>query len=406
MRNRIMEGKWLGPMLAIALAGLLLFIACAPKAPVEEEKVVEVGFMAGLTGPAAAASQYAFRTAVDYTEYFNEEDGIPEVTVKLTWADTGYKLDQAVGTYRKWAQKGLPIFILVLMEETTVLSPMAAKDELPYITLAQSESAMYPPGWVYSIYPTEAERFSAWCDWIMENWQGERPPRVAFLGADMAYGREAEAQGTKYAGSIGIEMLPMEFVPVVPLDATAQLLRLSERGADFVYVTGIWSTALPIMRDAQRLGLVGEMRFGGYENTQSRALLEALGPDAEGYLCPRVAPWVEEVEIPGIKLVRDLQMKYRGRLDVQGDEAHGFRAAYVAFEAVKRAIGEVGYENVDGAAVNRALLSMKDFDPYGIGPITYTADDHRGSNRVSVYQVKGGEVVPVADWREAPMLAP
>jgi ABC-type branched-subunit amino acid transport system substrate-binding protein len=101
-----------------------------------------------------------------------------------------------------------------------------------------------------------------------------------------------------------------------------------------------------------------------------------------------------------------LQMKYRGRLDVQGDEAHGFRAGYVAFEAVKRAVEEAGYENVDGTAVNRALLSMKDFDPYGIGPITYTADDHRGSNRVSVYQVRGGEVVRAADWREAPMLVP
>jgi len=406
VQNRILEGKWLGTMLAVVLAGLLLFTACAPKALVKEEQVVEIGFMAGLTGPAAAASQYAFRTSVDYTKYFNEEGGIPGITAKLTWADTAYKLDQAVSTYRRWTERGLPIFILVLMEETTVLSPMAAKDELPYITLAQSEGAMYPPGWVYSIYPTEAERFSVWCDWILENWQEDRPPRVAFMGADMAYGREPEGQGTKYAESIGIEMLPMEFVPVLPLDVTTQLVRLNERGADFVYITGIWSTALPIMRDAERLGLIGQIRFGGYENTQSRALLEGLGPGAEGYVCPRVAPWVEQVEIPGIKLIRHLQMKYRGRLDVQGDEAHGFRAAYVAFEAVKRAVEEVGYENVDGAAVATALLSMKDFDPYGIGPITYTADDHRGSNRVSVYQVKGGEVVRVADWREAPMLVP
>jgi branched-chain amino acid transport system substrate-binding protein len=112
------------------------------------------------------------------------------------------------------------------------------------------------------------------------------------------------------------------------------------------------------------------------------------------------------VEVPGIKLLRDLQMKYRGRLDVQGDEAHGFRAAYVTCEALKRAVEEVGYENVGGAAVNRALLSMKDFDPYGIGPITYTAEDHRGSNGVRIYQVRGGEVVPVTDWREAPMLLP
>ncbi len=112
------------------------------------------------------------------------------------------------------------------------------------------------------------------------------------------------------------------------------------------------------------------------------------------------------MEVPGIKLLRDFQMKYWGRLDIQGDEAHSLRVAYVACEAMKRAVEDVGYENLDGAALKEGLDSMKDFDTYGIGPITYTPEDHRGSNLAKIYQVKGGEVVPVTDWREAPMLVP
>jgi hypothetical protein len=63
-------------------------------------------------------------------------------------------------------------------------------------------------------------------------------------------------------------------------------------------------------------------------------------------------------------------MKYWRRLDIQDDEAHGFRVGYVVCEAIKIAVKGVGHENLDWAAVHKALSSMKDFAPYGIGRIT------------------------------------
>jgi hypothetical protein len=83
------KSKRLVIVLAIGLMALLLVAACAPTA--EEEKVVQLGFIAGLTGPIAAPSQYGFRTLEDYTKYFNEAEGIYGVTIKLSWADTNYQ---------------------------------------------------------------------------------------------------------------------------------------------------------------------------------------------------------------------------------------------------------------------------------------------------------------------------
>jgi branched-chain amino acid transport system substrate-binding protein len=406
MKNRIKGGIQIAVLL-LGLAALLLLSACVPTVPVEEEKVVEIGLIAELTGPAGTASQYVFWGLGNYVNYFNEKEGIPGVTLKTVWQDTGrggYAL--VLSGYRRFVERGVPAFINVSLVAATGLKSLAERDQTPYITLALSEDTLYPPGWAYSIYPTESERFSVWCDWIMENWEEERSPRVALMSMDTPWGRQLEDGGTKYAEGIGIEMLPVEIIPYVPLDVTPQLLRLRDRGADFAYITGLWTTATPILKDAERLGLTGQIQFAGYENSQSIALLEALGPAAEGYSSARVAPWVEEVEVPGIELVRDLWMKYPGRPPMQGDEAHPFRAAYVGCEAIKRAIEEVGYENLDGAAVARALDGIEDFDPYGIGPITYTPEDRRGSNLVRIYQVQGREVVPVADWRETPMLVP
>lgn len=405
MRNRIAGRKWLGIILALGLTALLLFTACAPASSPDGEKVLELGLMASITGPASSASQYAVRGAEEYIRYYNEEEGIPGVTVKLVWADTGHFVAQGLSTYNRWIERGIPLWMCVLVDETMTIKPLAERDKTPFLTFAISEKAMYPPGWVYSIYPTDAERFAVWCDWIMANWKEDRPPRVVMMGPDMAYGRSAQAQGTKYAESIGVEMLPMEFVPFVPLDTTTQLMRVNELGADFVYITSIWTTAVPILKDAERLGLMGKIQFGGYENSQSTAIL-ALGSSVEGYTAPRVSYFSLDETNPGVKFMRDLQMKYRGRIDVAGDECNPIRVSSVACEALKRAVEEVGYENVDGVAVKRALDSIKDFDPYEIGPVTYTSDDHRGSNRVMVAQVQNGQVVYLTDWQDAPMLVP
>jgi branched-chain amino acid transport system substrate-binding protein len=389
--------------LAVVLTAVLLFAACAPRPPVKQ--VVRVGMIAALTGPPAAAVQIAWRNITDYFRYF-EEVGVPGmtlppgVTIELLWGDSAYELPRAISIYERMRERNVVFFYLPSPTEGEGLKSRLERDAVPAIVMCVSEDMMYPPGWVFTVVPTESERFAVVVQWIVENWQEERPPRVALMGPDVAAGRAPEVMGTKYAESIGIEMLPMEFVPPVPLDTTPQLLRLKERGADYVYITPVWTVALPILRDAERLGLTDQMRFGGYENTQAIALIETLGPAAEGYFAARAYPWYEEVPF-----LIDMYMRYRGKIDTEGDGAAMLACAPVMIEAIRKAIEKVGYENLDGRAVKEALYSIEDFDPHGINkPITYTPEDHRGSATVRIYQVQGGEVVPVTDWREAPML--
>ena len=75
-------------------------------------------------------------------------------------------------------------------------------------------------------------------------------------------------------------------------------------------------------------------------------------------------------------------------------------------EALKRALEEAGYENLDGPAVKRALESIQDFDVDGIVKITYGPEDRRGTRDFALYQVQGGKIVRITDYREAPILVP
>jgi len=391
---------------AIMLVVALLLSACAP-GPAEEARVVKIGYIAPLTGGPAPIMQLGWRNLMDYLSWFEKtrpsEITFPsDVKVELVWADSSFEAAKAISVYERMRDE--IVFIhLPSPTEATALKPRLERDGIPAMTMSVSEDLMYPPTWIFAIYGTESERFAAVCDWIMANWKEERPPRIGMIGTDTPSGRAAEVMGTKYAQSLGIQMLPFEAVPYLPLDVTPQLLRLSNQGADFIYNTSTWVTVVPIMKDAERLGLIGKIRFGGgIEDTQSLELIDALGPLAEGYFHARYCPWYKEAPI-----LWEILRQYRGKLDTSGGGATTLLYGPVPIEAIGRAIQKVGLENVDGQAVKEALYTIKDYDPHHIGrPVSYSPEDHRGAPKVRMYVVQNGDVIPIGDWVDAHMLIP
>ncbi len=407
MKNKMGKRKtaWV-TLLAVALTALLLFTACAPGPPVEEQKVVKIGYIAPLTGGPAAIMQTGFRNLLDWTKYY-EEVGVPGlelppgVTIELVWGDSGFEGPKAISIYERMHDE-VVFFHLPSPLEAGVLKARCERDGLAAMGMAVDEVLMYPPSSVFTIFCTESERFAAACDWIMENWEEERPPRIGMMGADSPSGRAAEVMGTAYAESIGIEMLPFESIPYVPLDTSPQLMRLADSGADVIYIQAHWVTSPAVLRDAERLGLVGKIRFGvATEDGVAEPLIQ-LGPAAEGVFQTKCFPWYEEVPV-----LWDILREHQGRIDTQGGAASTLAYGPVPIEAIRIAIEEVGYENLDGPAVKEAMYSIKDFDPHDIGrPVTYTREDNRGSPKVRIYEIRGDTVVPATDWRDAHMLVP
>jgi len=397
--------------IAVAIASLLIgamvivVAGCSPAPTAPDTGSVPVACVVELTGAAAGASQYPFATIQDYLDYFNEDQGIEGVTVELAWVDCRTQQASRVAAYHRFIEHNVPVMLMISGAE--IFKTQAEKNEIPILGMAQTESIMYPPGWIYSVYPTWAESFAVWCEWILKDWMETRPPRVTVIGPDAVAGAPAIEPARDYVEAMGIEMLPTEYVSsYTPLDASTQLLRMAERGTDFVFIAPIFTTAVPVLRDAERLGLKETIQFGGLENTQSEGLLKASAGAADGYTAPRTNPFWKETDIPGIRLHQDLRQRYGRSVGFQGDEANSLTGIAVVCEALKRAIDEVGYRNLEGRHVKEAMDGLKDFDIYGIKTITYTPDDHRGSTAVRIYRIQGADVIPVSEWAEAPMITP
>jgi len=404
MKNEMMKGKRAGIIiLAVAATVALLLTSCAP-GPTAEGKRVEVAAIWGMTGPAAASLQIQTAAIQDYFRYFNEQEAIPGVSIDLTWADDVLQMPLLYSHYEKFVERGMP---LIFMEEATGLVGLKDRFEKDKVVIVMPGSgyqeANYPPGWRYGTTSTIAEQAAAVLDYFRENWQEERAPRLALVGIESPWGYEAR-YATQYAQNLGFEVLPPETIPFVTLDASVQLLRLKDSGADLVYIQALPTGSGPILRDAERLGLLGQMQFAGHQSSMGERVIEMTGIASEGYLMPRPFPWFDETEIPGIELILDTQMKYHGKVMREGEVFFAWASSVVVCEAIKRAIENVGYENLDGPAIKEGLDSIKDFDVYGLATVTYKPDDHRGVTKVAIYQVKEGKIVRISDWREAPVL--
>ena len=408
MRNRLAKQKHLGvTILAVALTALLLVAACAPPPNLPTgEKVVEIGDIAVLSGAAGSAEQPCFLGRQDYVRFFNEEKGIPRVTLKLVWRDSGTEVVKFLSAYRVLVDSALPVIYTSHPGPLEGLKPQLEKDRTPFVAGAVTNQLVYPPGWVYCVWATPSEAATAVLDYFRQSWREERPPKLQLLVLDGVYGREPVEDITKYAESIGFEVLPLELSPYVVLDAIPQLLRIREREADLVYINHIITGAGPIMRDVERLELQDKIQFAGNEFIQGQSLINMAPIGAEGFLAPRPSPWIDETEIPGIKTMIDMEMKYRGKVHEDPVYLSGWVYGAILCEAVKRAGEDVGYENVDGPAVKRALESIKDFDVDGITKITFGPEDRRGTRSYAVYEVQGGKMIRVSDWREVPILVP
>jgi ABC-type branched-subunit amino acid transport system substrate-binding protein len=403
----MMSGKGLGTILVVGLIALLLFTACAPAPPAEKgKKVMEVGYISPFTGAGAAQEQISLSAVLDYIRYFNEENSIPGVTVEVSWGDSASSLDRFVSIYERFKARRIPV---MMSNDTFGIVPRQStfeRDRIPLLSANPVKEIVYPPHWYYFFRPSWAEQFAAVADYVMENWQEETPPKLALIGVDSTFGRQPIPEATDYAQSLGIEMLPAEFVPYVVLDASGQLLRLSDQEADFVYISGLIVTSGPILRDAERLGLFDQMQFCGLEASAGKRLIEMAGAASDGYFFPKTLPAIDEIEVPGIKLMQDVQMKYHGKVLREEEYVVGWVEIAVTCEAIRRAVEEVGYENVNGPAIKEAFDSVKGFDVYGLVNISYTLEDHRGSTKAALYQVRDGKIVRATDWRDAPMLVP
>ena len=407
-----MARRTLSVLSGIVLLSLLVAVTpfasgCAPKPAVEVEKVVTYLGLSDLTGATAGSKVDAEKCAGAYVKYLNEKGGIEGIKVNHIVVDTRYDTARTVAAYKRY--RGEPKLLWVQPPGTDaarVLAPLWESDKVVGYVAPDGYFQAFQ-GWMFLWGPAYQDAFAAMLDWAVADWKAKgKPgmPKVGHIGWDNAYGREPLQGGTEYAEKLGVTMLPPEFFPTGILKHDVYLTRLASAGANYIHVGGVDPAPSNVIRDAHALGLTKDIQFisdywGTSEAIGIKAHPEALeGTVVLGYFLRGEDAW----QHPLCEILEKYVDKPLRDLPDAGPIAMDW---IIRFESgVRQALKNVSYEELDGEDMFQGLkeLTGMDLNQGFTGPCTWSETERRGSRLVNFYQVKGGHVVRIQDWVEAP----
>ncbi len=403
--------------LALLLVALPLLASCAQQQQPVKEKVIKVGFFYELTGPVQASLSGITLAHYDaYWKWLNEtKGGIRGVRVEHMWYDGAYNVDRAVSGYKFFKDAG----VLVIEPWTSVtgepLLELSLRDEIPMVSHWASDKALDPQYWYYTYCPTFTQFYTTVLKWIKEtDWKESRPPRVAQIANKVPMGMSHIEPSTPYAAKLGIELGPFEYIPMMPLDVTSELLRIRDAKADYVYIPSNTAVVGVILRDAKKLGLQDKFKWVMGPMIMKWEGLPFLSDLSDGLIGITYDIFPEE-NLPAYRFNSEILERYIGKNTQVGRVHYGgaftnlLEDQLVITEAIGRAIDKVGYDKLNGRAVKEALDTLKDFDVMGVSPpVTYGPNKREGQNKSRLGKIvwKGPEgvptVVPVTDWIAPP----
>lgn len=380
--------------MTIILFSITLFLPLSCKK--ERTAEIRVGGIFDLTGPTSETGSMYANGVKDYVDFINEKGGINGKRVRLISIDTAYLMARDMAAYERLSEKEKVHLIIGWSTGSSErLAPRLAKDRIPFTSV--SFSAKLADGrrtpYNFIMGPTYSDQMKIALKYIRDNWKDpSRDPRVAFIYNDKEYGRSPIPDGRAYAKKIGVDLAGEEVVFLDAQEVREQVLRLREKKPDFIISNNTsWPTYV-VLRDARILGM--SAGFIGLIWSTDDKLITLAGKDAEGFIGS--APFVAmDPSLPGVREILDFNRRRNAPSDsVRFLYAHGWTAARVMLEGVRRAGDDLSGENI-----KKRIEEIRDLDTGGItAPYSFSEADHVGLRKLRLCRVVAGKWRPITDF--------
>jgi branched-chain amino acid transport system substrate-binding protein len=372
-----------------------------------------------LTGAYAFITQPLLAGLTDAIAYYNDQGGICGATIVSEYADDAGELEAAAAIYDRYSSLDPKPWMIMLYGsgETEMLRTQVAEDGIPVFTAGLSTPGLYgdsgqEPGWAFGMVPLYTDQLGAFCDWVADTWDKDESPKIGHLSWMGAFGQAAETpETTAYCESVGVEVVGSEyFMPGTP-DLTVQIQSLMADGANILYTNSLATGPAQILNDAAALGVADELMIAGCNWALDLATVGLAQAAANNFIGLLPYTWWDDTDHPGIQTLTQAWLANEREISTRNVAyllAWGVMDTYI--ELVKMATAEVGYENVDGAAIYASLQQL-DYEALdGVFDWKFDAQTRAPSvTRVGQVQFTAeGKpyFAPLSDWFECPDLRP
>jgi len=350
-------------------------------------KDIKVGAVINLTGPASTWGQFHAKGQQDYFRYINEEKGgIAGNKIDLTVVDHAYKVPEALKFVKKFCTSDKMDMIATWDAGSGIMAkPIIQKYKVPNINYSTYQGILKPPvDYAYLPFGSYVMDSYAVLAYIKAIHKGSAPPKVGLLTYNNPYGKSIHEPSQEYASKNKIEIVAVEEFPPTTLDLNTELLRLKDKGAEYIFMQCLPSAIIMALQAADRVSYNVPF-FGTWTSTDPDFFKRGAGliRDRMHMQFPGCLPGDGT---PGIKLIEDLMARYKTVEKFDCSYCEGIVIGAIMARAFQRAHDKLG--KIDSESINVALETFQNEDFGGLIPnVTYTNTDHGGSFSARIVKI-------------------
>ena len=384
--------------LSVLLVLLMLVIGGAAA---QDGEPIKIGAIFDLSGETSEVGTPYAQGMKAYIEFVNENGGINGQPLELLAGDAAYDVRRAEQLYGQLAAEGVVAVMGWGTEESLALAGRAASDQIPFLSASSSEELNDPSGFApynFLVTPTYGDQLVAMIFHMLELWEDEgfsaADMRIALFYHDSDFGSDPITAGEEFARQSrigGILAVPMWSEA---RDFTAELQQADDYGITHIIIQNLPAPAAQLARNITGFfggitpGTVGCLNWCANEQ-----FVELAGEAAENVL--GAIPFAPtSVSVNGQQDAEDF-LEERGQ-SLEDATLH-FTQGWATMSVLVAAIEDTSNagQAITGANIRAALESMRNFETGGLlAPLTFSADDHRGTRALAIYVVQNSEWRP------------
>ncbi len=350
-------------------------------------KDIKVGAIINLTGPASTWGQFHAKGQQDYFRYINEvKGGIAGNKIDLTVVDHAYKVPEALKYVKKFCTSDKMDMIATWDAGSGIMAkPIIQKYKVPNINYSTYQGILKPPvAYAYLPYGSYVMDSYAVLEYIKAIHKGSAAPKVGLLTYNNAYGKSIHGASKEYAAKNNIEIVAIEQFPPKTLDLKTELLRLKNKGAEYIFMQCLPSAIIMALQSADSVGYDVPF-FGTWTSTDPDFFKRGKGL-IRNRMHMQFPGSLPGDGTPGIKLMEDLMARYQTVKKFDCSYWEGVVIGSIMARAFQKAQDKFG--KIDSQTINLALESFQNEDFGGLVPnITYTNTDHSGSFTARIVKI-------------------
>ena len=390
-----MRKFFMSAVFVIAIAGLITTGVVSGVSA----KDVKVGAIINLTGPASTWGQFHAKGLQDYFRYVNEvKGGIGGNKVNLTVVDHAYKVPEAIKYVKKFCTSDKMDIIATWDAGSGIMAkPIIQKYKTPNINFSTYQGILKPPvDYAYLPYGAYTMDSYAVLEYIKNIHKGSAAPKVGLLTYNNAYGKSIHGASKEYAAKNNVNIVSIEQFPPKTLDLNTELLRLKQKGAEYIFMQCLPSAILMALESADRVKYDVPF-FGTWTSTDPNFFKRGKGLIRDRMHMQFVGGLPVD-GTPGIKMMKELWKKYKTVSSFDASYWEGVVVGMIMERAFQRANEKFG--KIDSQTINQALQTFQNEDFGGLMPnVTYTKADHSGSWKARIVKInEDGTYTPLTNF--------